>query len=102
MLTGADKDTYFKSLENGVAQMKGTAKPGEGGNIFIFGHSSFYSTSPGNYKEIFKNLQDIKTGDLIEVAYHGQNYQYQVSETKVVEPTDVDVLNTHGFRTINL
>ena len=37
---GTDKDSYFTALENGVAQLKGSSKPGEGSNIFIFCHPS--------------------------------------------------------------
>jgi len=89
---GNDKDAYFKALQGGVAQYKGTAKPGEGSNIFIFGHSSYYWLDPGKYKEIFKNLEDIKVGDDISVWYKSKEYKYKVSSTEVVEPTDVSVL----------
>src|SRR3990167_176838 len=62
---GADKEAYFKALEDGVAHFQGTAKPGEGSNIFIFGHSSFYWYKPGDYKEIFKTLPDLTVSDEI-------------------------------------
>jgi len=90
---GNDKDAYFKALQGGVAQYKGTSKPGEGGNIFIFGHSSYYWWDPGKYKEIFRNLEDIKAGDDISVWNNSKEYKYKVTSTKVVEPTDVSVLN---------
>jgi len=89
---GDKKEAYFKALENGVAQFKGTKKPGEGGLIFIFGHSSFYPWANGGYKEIFENLEDIKDGDEILVWYQKKEYKYKVFETKVVLPTDVSVL----------
>ena len=89
---GNDKDAYFKALEGGVAHFQGTAKPGEGSNIFIFGHSSYYWWAAGDYKEIFKNLEDVKEGDEIDVWYQEKEYKYKVSKTEVVDPTDVDVL----------
>ena len=89
---GADKEAYFKALEDGVAHFQGTAKPGEGSNIFIFGHSSFYWWKPGDYKEIFRHLEEVKIGDEIVLWYNQKEYQYRVSETKVVEPDQVDVL----------
>ena len=89
---GADQNAYFKALENGVAQLKGSAKPGEGSNIFIFGHSSFYWYKPGNYKTIFAKLEDIKIGDEIILWYGNMKYVYIVSETKVVDPEEVDDL----------
>ncbi|OGD56845.1 hypothetical protein A2V71_01050 [Candidatus Berkelbacteria bacterium RBG_13_40_8] len=89
---GNDKEEYFKSLESGVAHYKGTSKPGDGSNIFIFGHSSFYWWSPGDYKEIFKTLSDLEEGDEIIVWREGKEYKYKVTETKLVSPTDVSVL----------
>lgn len=89
---GTDKDAYFKALEGGVAHFKGTTKPGEGSNIFIFGHSSFYWYKPGDYKEIFKTLPDLIVGDEIILWYQAKEYRYKVTETKEVQPTAVDVL----------
>lgn len=89
---GSNKDAYFKALQSGVAHFKDTAKPGEGSNTFIFGHSSYYFWDPGKYKEIFKNLEDIKVGDEIALWYQGKEYKYKVTQTKVVEPTEVSVL----------
>lgn len=89
---GNDKNAYFKALQSGVAQYKGTAKPGEGSNIFIFGHSSYYWWDPGKYKTIFAHLEDIKVGDDISVWNNQKEYKYKVSKTEVVEPTDVSVL----------
>lgn len=89
---GKNKETYFKALQGGVAHFDGTAKPGEGSNIFIFGHSSYYLWDPGKYKSIFINLEDIKIGDEISLWYQKKEYKYKVTETKVVEPTDVSVL----------
>jgi sortase A len=89
---GNDQAAYDKALQGGVAQYKGTAKPGEGGNIFIFGHSSYYWWDPGQYKEIFKNLEDIRVGDDISIWYQKKEYKYKVASTEVVDPTDVSVL----------
>lgn len=90
---GNDKDAYFKALESGVAHYKGTAKPGDGSNIFIFGHSSFYFWKPGDYKEIFKPLDGLEKGDVIIIWREGKEYKYTVTEIKLVEPTEVSVLN---------
>ena len=89
---GDDQNAYFKALENGLAHFEGTKKPGEGGLIFIFGHSSFYLLSAGKYKEIFRNLEKVKAGDEILVWYKNKEYKYRVFETKIVDPSDVSVL----------
>ena len=89
---GADQEAYFKALENGVAHLKGSSKPSEGSNIFIFGHSSFYWYKPGEYKEIFRNLEDLQNDDEIIIRYNGQEYRYKVSSKKTVDPSQVDVI----------
>lgn len=99
---GADQAAYDKALENGVAQLKGSSKPGEGSNIFIFGHSSFYWYKPGNYKKIFATLEDIKIGDEIILWYSKKKYVYVVSETKVVDPEEVDVLKPTSKEQVSL
>lgn len=99
---GADQDAYFKALENGVAHLKGSSKPGDGSNIFIFGHSSFYWYKPGNYKTIFAKLEDVKTGDEIVLWNHGKKYVYIVSETKIVDPEEVDVLKPTSEEQVSL
>lgn len=91
-VNGSDKDAYFKALQGGVAHFQGTAKPGEGSNIFIFGHSSYYIWDPGKYKDIFAHLEEIKVGDEIDLWYQSKEYKYIVTETKVVDPSNVDVL----------
>jgi LPXTG-site transpeptidase (sortase) family protein len=99
---GTNKDVYFKALENGVAQMKGTAKPGEESNTLIFGHSSYYKDSPGNYKEIFKNIDQIKIGDEISIHYNNKDFGYLVTETKTVENNDVSIASISGQERITL
>jgi len=93
---GSNKETYDKSLESGVAHFSGTGKPGEGRNIFIFGHSSNYFWAPGDYKDIFKNLDKLSVDDEITVLYQGKIYKYKVVEEKIVKPTQTDVLMDTG------
>ncbi len=101
-VNGSSKTVYFKALENGVAHFAGTAKPGENSNIFIFGHSSYYTWTAGNYKEIFKNLPDINIDDEVDIWYQKKEYKYKVTKTKVVEPTDVDVLKPTSSEQLTL
>lgn len=99
---GADKDEYFKALQGGVAHFKGTAKPGEGSNIFIFGHSSFYFWDPGKYKEVFKPLGDLETNDEIILWYNNKEYKYKITESKLVRPDEVDILKLTKTEQITL
>lgn len=88
---GNNKKTYDKALENGVAQLLGSTKPGEGSNIFIFGHSSYYWWASGEYKSVFAKLPSIHEGDEIIVWYDSKEYKYRVSGLKTVLPDDVNV-----------
>lgn len=90
-IDGNNKDEYNKALENGVAHLKGSAMPGKNGNVFIFGHSSFGTDKPGNYKEIFAKLNDLNLGEIIEVQSPELNYKYKISDKKVVATNDVTV-----------
>lgn len=89
----ANKTEYFKALENGVAHMKGSVLPGEVGNSFIFGHSSFYESSIGNYKDIFKNLNDLEAKDKIFIFSSGKKITFVVEDKKIVKPDDLSVLS---------
>lgn len=99
---GSDQASYNQALEGGVAQLKGSAKPGDGSNIFIFGHSSFYWWKPGNYKEIFRNLEDLKEDDEIILWYNLREYKYRVSSKQTVEPDQVDVTLPTGEEQVSL
>lgn len=96
---GNNEEEYYKALEGGVAHYKGTAYPGKKGNCFIFGHSEYYWDKPGDYKQIFKNLNQLEEGDQIRIKSDKKEYQYIVSETKIVGPKDITVLSqTKDYR----
>jgi len=81
-----------KSLQNGVVHYAGTAAPGDRSNIVIVGHSSNDWWEPGNYKFVFALLEKMAVGDQIQVNYKQKKYVYQVTGSKVVEPTEISVL----------
>jgi len=85
---------YQEALRNGVVHFPDTALPGELGNVYIFGHSSDYVWSPGDYKTIFARLPQIETGAEIEITNAaGKLFVYTVIETKIVGPRDLSVLD---------
>ncbi|MCT4592057.1 MAG: sortase [Candidatus Gracilibacteria bacterium] len=80
-------------LKNGVVHYPGTAEPGQIGNVFITGHSSYYIWDDGKYKDVFALLHDLDEGDEFTI-YWGQNkFDYKISEIKVVSPKDTTVLD---------
>lgn len=91
-----------QALQEGVVHYPGTAFPGGDGNIVITGHSSYFPWDPGRFKDVFALLHDVNIGDKIYVYYKQKKYEYEVYETKVVLPTQVDVLTQQGEERLTL
>lgn len=70
-------------LNRGVGHIEGTIVPGEVGNVGIAGHRDGF----------FRGLKDIGIGDVLELETLSGVERYRVSETFIVEPTDVHVLD---------
>lgn len=78
-------------LSRKLAHLPGSALPGEKGNVFISGHSAI-SWIFKDQKAIFQKLTDLKKGDKIFVSASGVDFTYQVMEIKVVNPSDLSVI----------
>ena len=87
-----NKDLNAKLLE-GVVHSSGTALPGAVGNIFITGHSSYYSWVQSPYKDVFALLDSIGPGDQIFIKYNNKIFTYQVNTKKIVSPNETSVMN---------
>ncbi len=81
------------ALQYGVVHYPGTARPGQAGNFFITGHSSYYPWAPGAYKSVFARLPKLMPGDEYWVYHGGDKHRYVVREKKEVSPGDVTVLD---------
>lgn len=90
-----------KALEGGVVHYPGTAKPGQAGNFFVTGHSSYYPWAPGNYKTVFARLHLLSEGDEYWVYYGGDKHRYIVRSAYEVKPSNVDVLDQPADRRIS-
>lgn len=86
------EENFIQSLQYGVAHYKGTAKPGEKGNVFIAGHSSSYWWQRGPYSAIFSMIHQLELGNEVSVCYQGKVYIYKVTEKFVVKPDQVEVM----------
>lgn len=80
-------------LQKGVVHYFQTAEPGKVGNSFITGHSSNYWWDKGAYNYVFANLDKLAVGDQAKIYYGGNKYLYQVTNVRIVEPTDMSVLD---------
>ncbi len=70
-------------LDRGVGYWAGTSMPGTDGNVVLGGHRSTH-TRP------FNNLDKLVAGDLVTMTDgDGIDIMYRVTETLIVEPTDM-------------
>lgn len=80
-------------LREGVVHYPGTAIPGQFGNVFITGHSSYYPWDSGKFKDVFALLHDLDVGDEFTVFWNRNAYHYRINERKVVTPQETEVLH---------
>ncbi|OGJ62079.1 hypothetical protein A3C37_01535 [Candidatus Peribacteria bacterium RIFCSPHIGHO2_02_FULL_53_20] len=90
--TGVEEDIQ-SALQHGVVHYPGTARPGQAGNFFVTGHSSYYPWAAGKYKNVFARLNDLKIGDEYWVYYGGDKHRYIVRKKEEVKPSNVRVLD---------
>jgi LPXTG-site transpeptidase (sortase) family protein len=95
-------EAILDDLHRGVAQFAGTAHPGQNGNIFISGHSSYYWWDKGQYKFVFALLDQLGNNDLIYLRDNGILYIYQVYDQVVVRPDNLAVLDSVGEPIVTL
>lgn len=100
-VNGDDKTAYNQALKTGVAHYRGTALPDEEGNVFIFGHSSAINDN-GPYSKIFASLNKLEKNDIVVVYFESKEYNYKVTDKKVVENNDFAVLNPTTKKTLTL
>lgn len=85
---------FMDELKKWVVRYPWTAKPGEVGNVFIFGHSSNYPWIKSDYNDIFALLDNLVVWDEIVVFYNQKKYTYHVTDHATVKPGDVKALES--------
>jgi len=83
---------YQWQLTKGVVQAKGTAFPGQWGNVFIFAHSAGNFYDANRYNAIFFLLTKMEKGDDIYLFYKSHKFIYKVTDKKIVEASAVQYL----------
>jgi sortase A len=84
--------TDARTLRRAVGHIRGTAFPGEVGNVAISGHRDTY----------FRPLRDIRLGDEIRVTTTEGVYLYRVDSMRVVGAQEVAVLNDSADSVLTL
>ncbi len=80
-------------LERGIVHYVTTSNPGEQGNAVFFGHSSSNILNRGRYKYAFVLLSYLNINDTFYMQKGGVRYVYKVFDKKIIQPTDVGILN---------
>jgi len=87
-----EEGTDDHTLDVALGHVKGTAMPGQTGNIGIAGHRD----------TLFRCLRDIAKGDQIVLQTTRGNYTYHVERIGIVTPKDVDVLAPSPYAAMTL
>jgi len=85
----------WEQLKKGVGQHIGTVNPGENGNIVLSAHNDIFG-------ELFRHLDQLENGDEIVLHTSQRAYVYVIIRKKIVEPTDVSVMDSTKIPTITL
>lgn len=82
-----EEGTDNETLKYAVGHFENTAMPGEKGNFAVAGHRAY------TYNKFFSNLDEVKIGDYINMHTSKGSYRYKITNSNVVTPDKVDVLD---------
>ncbi len=85
----------WEQLKKGVAQHIGTPNPGEAGNVVLSAHNDIFG-------ELFRDLDRLKPGDEIVLSTGARDFVYRVTGLRIVEPTEVSVMEATARPTVTL
>lgn len=85
----------WEQLKKGVAQYIGSANPGEAGNVVLSAHNDIFG-------ELFRDLDRLKPGDEIVLSTGARDFVYRVTGLRIVEPTEVSVMEATARPTVTL
>lgn len=80
------------TLNKGAWRIPGTGKPGVS-NMVIAGHRMSYGFSADEIRSklSFYHLDKLLEGEYVLIYWEGKEYPYIVTETKIVEPTQLEI-----------
>ena len=89
----------WETPKDAVGHHQGTADPGPSGNVVLSGHISSPVRHEGN---VFSRLPEIELGAVVFVETSAGTFSYRIVSRRVVEPTQVDVMDPTSEPTITL
>ena len=91
-----DSKVYQKALMQGVAHARGTALPGQVGNVFLFAHSSDNFLNANRYNAVFYLLNKMEKGDKIYLIFNRRKFVYTVTEVKIVPAEEISYMDSEA------
>jgi sortase A len=85
----------WETLKRGAGHRIGSANPGERGNCVISAHNDIFG-------ELFRDLPDLGLDDEVLVHTASQAYRYVVTQKRIIEPTEVSVLEPTSSPVVTL
>jgi sortase A len=85
LIEGVDLD----ELESGPGRYSSAALPGQGETVAVAGHRTTFLAP-------FRRIDDLESGDEVEVEMPYAEFTYSVERAKVVEPTALEVVRPVG------
>ena len=87
--------TTVRHLRRGPGFYREGSLPNLGGNVAIAGHRTTYGAW-------FRHLDRLEPGDLIQLVYKGQMYNYEVQWVRVIAHNDWSVIDPTGEHVLTL
>jgi sortase A len=84
--------TTDDTLARGVGHLRGSAGPGERGNLVLAGHRDTF----------FRELRNIREGDEVNIKGPQGEFEYKVESTTIVNPDQTEVLEPGNGDTLTL
>ena len=92
IVQGVDEE----ALKQGVGQLPNGVHPGDDfGNVVFAAHNDIYG-------QLFRRLDELEPGDQLTVQTETRIHTYTVTETLIVGPNDVYVMDNRGGATLTL
>lgn len=93
----AEKEAMNKALLSGAVRFPSNTRPGEKGNILLFGHSTGLTNIRNKNFAIFNDIKLLKPGNAVMIHARGREYIYIVSSVLVKNADDAKIdLETSG------
>jgi sortase A len=85
----------WEALKTGVGLNAGSGVPGKSGNVILSGHNDIFG-------QVFRELDRLDPGDEVVLLTEKNSYTYLVTGTRIVQPSQVEVMRQTEDSTLTL